>query len=86
MCLLMIIGDLKEQRVYVKFFFFFKIWKLASEMSEIKPGFLHLGPKNQTVVLSVEMPIHSTSANSEACYFENHGHIGQFFLLRGHFL
>ena len=51
----MTIGDFKEQRVYVNFCF--KIWKPASEMSEMKPGFLPLEPRNQTVALSVEMPI-----------------------------
>jgi len=72
----MTIGDLKEQRVYVKFCF--KIWKPALEMSEMKPGFLPLGPRNQTIVISVEIPFLSTSIDSEACYVE-HGHVGEVF-------
>jgi len=49
-------------------------------MSEMKPGFLPLGPRNQTVVLSVEMPFLSTSADNEACYVEHNGHVGEVFL------
>jgi len=73
----MTISDFKEQRVYVKFWF--KIWKPASEMPEMKLGYLPLGPRSQTVVLLVEMPILLTSADSEAYYFEHQGHVGDFF-------
>ena len=52
----------------------------------MKPGYLPLGPINQTVVLSVEMPILSTSADSEAFYFEHQGHVGEFFFTPRAFL
>lgn len=49
----MTISDLEEQRDYVKFCF--KIWKPASEIPEMRLDFVPLEPRNQTLVLSVEV-------------------------------
>lgn len=80
----MTISDLEEQRDYVKFCF--KIWKPASEIPEMRLDFVPLGPRNQTLVLSVEMPTLSTLTDSEAYYFEHQGHVGEVFYSDGIFL
>jgi hypothetical protein len=54
-------------------------------MPKMKPAFLPLVPRNQTVVLSIEMPAMSTSSDSEAYYFEHQVNVGEIFYSEGIF-